>query len=106
MTSLQSYSWPGNIRELRNIIEYAAIISPVDELKVRLPESGSDRLSHRTTLREVEISHIEDILRQTAWRIKGDGGAAQILGMNPATLYSRMKKLGISSQREKDGMSS
>jgi PAS domain S-box-containing protein len=106
MTSLQSYSWPGNIRELRNIIEYAAIISPVNELKVRLPESDSDRLSHRTTLREVEISHIEDILRQTGWRIKGAGGAAQILGMNPATLYSRMKKLGISSQREKDGMSS
>ena len=63
-------------------------------------------LSTPVTLEEMECRYIGDILRQTGWRIKGDGGAAQILGMNPATLYSRMKKLGISSQREKDGMSS
>ena len=106
MASLQAYSWPGNIRELKNVIEYGIIVSPGSELQVRFPEKSSDSIAPRVTLEEMECRYIEDILRQTGWRIKGDGGAAQILGMNPATLYSRMKKLGISSQREKDGMSS
>lgn len=52
------------------------------------------------TLEEMERHYIDDILNRTGWRIKGDGGAALILGMNPSTLYSRMKKLGISLQRE------
>jgi transcriptional regulator with GAF, ATPase, and Fis domain len=82
------------------------IVSPGSELQVRFPENSSDVSAPRVTLEVMEKRYIEDVLRQTAWRIKGDGGAAQILGMNPATLYSRMKKLGISSQREKDGMSS
>jgi PAS domain S-box-containing protein len=106
MSSLQAYSWPGNIRELRNVIEHAVIISTTDELKVKLPENSSSTLSPRVTLEEMERRYIADVIRQTGWRIKGDGGAAQILGMNPATLYSRMKKLDISSRHEKDGMSS
>jgi transcriptional regulator with GAF, ATPase, and Fis domain len=106
MSSLQAYPWPGNIRELRNVIEHAAIISTTDELKVKLPENSSRTMSPRLTLEEMERRYIADVIRQTGWRIKGDGGAAQILGMNPATLYSRMKKLDISSRHEKDGMSS
>jgi transcriptional regulator with GAF, ATPase, and Fis domain len=106
MAAFQSYSWPGNIRELRNVIEYGAIISTGDELRVKLPENTVDGACPRLTLDEMERRHIVDILRQTGWRMKGEGGAAKILGINPATLYSRMKKLGISSQREKDGMSS
>ncbi|HLO26968.1 MAG TPA: helix-turn-helix domain-containing protein, partial [Geobacteraceae bacterium] len=106
MASLQKYSWPGNIRELRNVIEHAVIVSSGDELQVRIPERMGDGPSVKLTLEEMERRYIEDILRQTGWNIKGDGGAAQILDMNPSTLYSRMKKLGISSQRAKGGMSS
>ena len=106
MASLQKYSWPGNIRELRNVIEHAVIVSSGDELQVRVPENMGDGPSVKLTLEEMERRYIEDILRQTGWNIKGDGGAAQILDMNPSTLYSRMKKLGISSQRAKGGMSS
>jgi len=101
MASLQTYSWPGNIRELRNVIEHAVIVSSEDELNVRLPKNSSEHTLHRATLDEMEYHHIEDILRQTSWRIKGSGGAAEILGVNAATLYSRMKKLGIPSQRKK-----
>jgi DNA-binding NtrC family response regulator len=104
MAELQSYSWPGNIRELRNVIEHAVIVSQGEELKVRLPENGRNNAALALSLQELESRHIEEILRQTGGRIKGDGGAAGILGLNAATLYSRMKKLGISSRREKDGM--
>ena len=105
MAALQSYSWPGNIRELRNVIEHAVIVSSGDELKVSVPENSSGGSSRMVSLEMMESRYIEETLRQTGWRIKGAGGAAQILGLNPATLYSRMKKLGISHQREKDGMS-
>ena len=104
MALLQTHSWPGNIRELRNVIEHAVIVSSGNELKVRLPENMSDRPSPNMTLEEMERRYIQDILNKTGWRIKGDGGAAQILGMNPSTLYSRMKKLGIPSQHENEGM--
>jgi len=104
MAGLQAYHWPGNIRELRNVIEHAVIISQGEELKMRPPENGRNNHALSLSLQELESSHIKDVLRQTGWRIKGDGGAAGILGLNPATLYSRMKKLGISSLREKDGM--
>ena len=104
MTELQAHYWPGNIRELRNVIEHAVIVSQGEELKVRLPENGLNNSVHNLSLQDLERRHIEEILRQTGWRIKGDGGAAGILGLNPATLYSRMKKLGISHQREKDGI--
>lgn len=104
MTLLQSYSWPGNIRELRNVIESAMIVSSGDELKIMLPETTGDSPSPRVTLEEMERRYIKDILRQTGWRIKGDGGAADILGMRPSTLYSRMKKLGISIQLENGNM--
>jgi len=105
MVSLQSYSWPGNIRELRNVIEYAAIVSSGDELNVRIPENMVESSSCMITIEDLERRHIGDVLRQTGFRIKGEGGAAQVLGINPATLYSRMKKLGISPHPGKVGMS-
>jgi PAS domain S-box-containing protein len=105
MFALQSYAWPGNIRELRNVIEYGVIVSSGDELKVRLPEESITPCG-KVSLEEMERRYIEEILRQTDWRIKGEGGAAQILDINPATLYSRMKKLGILPPREKDGIPS
>jgi PAS domain S-box-containing protein len=103
MASLQSYSWPGNIRELRNVVEHGVIISSGNELTVRIPQKGQTGNTQRVTLEHIEKNHIEAILRQTGWRIKGPDGAAVILGINPATLYARMKKLGIPQQREKLG---
>lgn len=101
MAMLQAHSWPGNIRELRNVIEYAAIVSSGDELNIKLPNHSHNDSNHSVTLEEMESSHILSILRKTGWRIKGEDGAAQILGINPATLYSRMKKLGISLDEKK-----
>lgn len=98
MEALQRYSWPGNIRELRNVIEYAVIVSTDDTLKIRLPENGHSDPAKIMTLEEAESSHIKGVLKLTNWRIKGEGGAAQLLGMNPSTLYSRMVKLGITAR--------
>jgi transcriptional regulator with GAF, ATPase, and Fis domain len=98
MEALQRYSWPGNIRELRNVIEYAVIISTGDTLNLRLPENGQSASPEILTLEEIETRHISEVLRFTDWRIKGEGGAAQLLGMKPSTLYSRMLKLGIASR--------
>jgi formate hydrogenlyase transcriptional activator len=106
MEALQHYRWPGNIRELRNVIEHAVIVSKGDTLHVQLPENAREEISGVMTLEEVECQHIMDVLRSTGWRIKGEGGAAQILGLNPSTLYSRMQKLGITIRTEKGEISS
>jgi formate hydrogenlyase transcriptional activator len=95
MEELQQYAWPGNIRELRNIIEHAVIVSSGGTLRIKLPKQGITEICWAKTLEEVETEHIKEVLRRTGGRIKGDGGAANILGMIPSTLNSRMKKLGI-----------
>ena len=96
MDALRSYRWPGNIRELRNVIERAMIVTRGSTLDVELPkevtttvERGSSRLD------DVERDHIQAIVESTGWRISGEGGAAEILGLKPTTLEGRMKKLGI-----------
>jgi formate hydrogenlyase transcriptional activator len=94
MEALQHLPWPGNVRELRNVIEYGAIISTGDTLEVRIPSAPGVSESAQTLV-ELEKDHILRTLKATQGRIKGPGGAATVLGMNPATLYSRMKKLGI-----------
>jgi transcriptional regulator with GAF, ATPase, and Fis domain len=106
MAALQQYSWPGNIRELRNIIEHAVIVSNGGVLQVNLPKDLSRDISWCRSLEEVESQHILNVLRHTGGRIKGDGGAAQILNMIPSTLNSRMKKLGITLRDEKGEISS
>lgn len=95
MDALQRYSWSGNVRELRNVIEHGAIITTGDTLRV--PALGDDRpdVALPQTLADVEREHMLHVLKSTHWRIKGPGGAALALGLNPSTLYSRMKKLGI-----------
>ncbi len=95
MESLQSYVWPGNIRELRNIIEYSVIVNSGDTLRVRLPDERRET-PRITTLQDMECQHITKALRLTGGKIKGSNGAARMLGLNPSTLYFRMKKLGIS----------
>ncbi|HTP67016.1 MAG TPA: sigma 54-interacting transcriptional regulator [Geobacteraceae bacterium] len=105
MAALQRYFWPGNVRELRNVVEHAVIVSSGDRLQVQLPENNGKDASGVRTLEEYEIMHIKEALRQSGWRIKGEGGAARLLGLNPSTLYSRMQKLGISNRNDKDEMS-
>jgi transcriptional regulator with GAF, ATPase, and Fis domain len=102
MAALQQYHWPGNIRELRNVIEHAVIISSGDVLQVRLPQDpprGSDKV---VTLQEVERQHIIRVLETTNGRIKGALGAARLLGLEPSTLYGKMSKLEIPLRKEKD----
>jgi transcriptional regulator with GAF, ATPase, and Fis domain len=94
MKHLQAYAWPGNVRELRNVIERAMILSKGGTLAVQVGNGNSQRQTGQT-LADIETGHIKAILAQTNWRIRGEGGAAQILGLNPCTLESRMKKLGI-----------
>ena len=97
--ALQAYPWPGNVRELRNVTERAMIITtgPVLHLDVpKIAQSGADQSG---TLEEVEKRHIIEALNTTGWRVSGKDGAAEILGINPKTLESMMKKLGI--QRNK-----
>jgi formate hydrogenlyase transcriptional activator len=98
--ALIEYRWPGNIRELENIIERAVILSPGPvlrlsprDLKSRLTP-GHDTDRHQT-LEEVQRSHILETLKETRWVLSGPNGAAARLGLNRSTLYFRMKKLGI-----------
>jgi formate hydrogenlyase transcriptional activator len=113
MQRFTGYSWPGNIRELQNVIERAVILSPgkslvlAEELRavplppVHVASAKSQPLEITTVpanagpLEEVERRHIESVLQQTNWMIEGGRGAAKVLNMNPSTLRSRMQKLGI-----------
>jgi transcriptional regulator with GAF, ATPase, and Fis domain len=101
-TSLQTlcgYDWPGNIRELRNVIERAVILANGPILKIALPTdelaTAMPPKSPQASLAEVERDHIVQVLEACGWRVRGLGGAAAILGLNPSTLESRMNKLGI-----------
>ncbi len=100
MDALQEYPWPGNIRELRNVIEHAVILSPGDVLDVRVPKTKNAEPSRILTRREMEHQHILEVLERTGWRVKGPNGAAEKLGMKPTTLYSMMNRLGISRRQE------
>jgi formate hydrogenlyase transcriptional activator len=105
MKRLARYDWPGNIRELRNVIEHAVIISSGTTLQLddsfAAPHLGGTATytipaaQGARTLEEVERSHIVEVLADCNWRIRGRGQAAERLGLHPSTLYSRMKKLGI-----------
>ncbi len=97
MDALQNYHWPGNIRELENVLERAVINSSgpklhlVDELKSR----QKDIFTAGKTLEAVEREHILRVMDHTQWKISGKGGAAEILGLNRSTLRARMRKLSI-----------
>jgi PAS domain S-box-containing protein len=104
MDLLKEHSWPGNIRELRNVIEHSVILTAGDTLKVTIIGESPTREAQPMTLAEAERQHILKTLEGTSWRIKGPHGAAVRLDMQPSTLYSRMQKLGIPHRRQKDGM--
>jgi transcriptional regulator with GAF, ATPase, and Fis domain len=97
MRALRSYAWPGNIRELENVVERALILSTGAVLMVDPLISGSRPSSEGTasSLSEVERRHILDVLEQCGWKVGGKGNAAERLGLNRCTLLSRLKRLGI-----------
>ena len=95
METLQRYHWPGNVRELRNVIERAVIVCEGSTLHIQLPAAPTAPRRPARTLEEVEREHIRDVLDTTRWRIRGPGGAAEILGLRPTTLESRMAKLSL-----------
>jgi formate hydrogenlyase transcriptional activator len=98
MDKLMNYHWPGNVRELENVIERAYVLTSGTKLQIdtwfntSAPQSDSLTI---TSLAANEKKHILKALKHTEWRIRGKNGAAQILEINPTTLESRMKKLGI-----------
>jgi transcriptional regulator with GAF, ATPase, and Fis domain len=112
---LEAYRWPGNVRELQNIIERAVITSRDGRLNLdrALPESVSmiaavlsakdesaQRVRTAKDLEEIERNNIIAGLNASEWKVAGDNGAANLLGMKPTTLSSRMKALGIERKRQ------
>jgi transcriptional regulator with GAF, ATPase, and Fis domain len=106
MEEMTKYAWPGNIRELRNVVEKAMIVSQDTTLNLRVPETTTPEKIQGLSLDTIERNHITTILEKTGWRVKGNNGAAEILGLHPATLFSRMKKLGIKRNSNSDDISS
>jgi formate hydrogenlyase transcriptional activator len=111
MENLMTYSWPGNIRELQNVIERAVILATGPTLRldsqlmpISTPTNASEAADSATqpfTLDEVNRNHILATLKLTAGVVDGSEGAAKILGLHPNTLRHRMKKLGIVGSRHR-----
>ena len=95
LKAFQNYAWPGNIRELRNVIERNLILTAGPLFRAKLPEFAARGTSTAVRIDDVERQHILRVLRSTAWRVRGQSGAATLLGLKPTTLESRMKKLNI-----------
>ena len=112
VAKLQRYDWPGNIRELQNVIERSLIVSGQQGLQFDLPQGGEGPSARRIPsnsgqdeieegiMSESEVRELEKIntvaaLRKCGWKIYGTGGAAELLGLKPTTLVARIKKMGI-----------
>ncbi len=99
MHALTAYDWPGNIRELENIIERALILTRGNILEsgewVPVAKSNVVTTGALRPMEDVEKAHILEALKKTGWKVSGEKGAAKILGLNATTLEARMKKLGI-----------
>ena len=113
--TLQNYDWPGNIRELRNVIERAVILAQGGALEFDLPENESNptsiertdvnqpesRLLTEPEIRRLERENIFAVLQKTGWKIKGANGAAELLGLKANTLIARIKKMGFKRPLER-----
>lgn len=101
--TLCKHSWPGNVRELANVIERSVINTQTENLQVLENFEASSGVSGSSasidTLEDVERKYITQVLDNSGWKIEGSKGAAQILGLNPSTLRTRIAKLGISKPK-------
>jgi len=97
MNALQNYHWPGNIRELENVLERAVINSSGPKLRLvdELKKPHKDLIRSERTLEHVEREYIIQVLEQTHWKVSGKNGASEILGLDRSTLRARMMKLNI-----------
>ena len=100
LAALQLYSWPGNIRELRNVVERAMITATSRRLTIPVPQLSPAATKRSPKLADVEKEHIRAVLETTGWRIRGAGGAAERLGLAPTTLETRLAKLGLRRPKE------
>ena len=107
---LQRYHWPGNVRELQHVIERAVITADGDRLAIELPAGpaetpgkpagapvrvAEDRVLADAEIRRLDADNIRLALRRTTGKVSGPGGAAELLGIKPTTLASRIKTLGL-----------
>ena len=117
VAKLQRYDWPGNIRELQNVIERSLIVSGSQGLQFDLPQGGEGRSSTRLSLDESRNMRSKKrffqrgkcasgrrtirwlLCRKSGWKIYGTGGAAKLLGLKPTTLVARINKMGIGKLR-------
>jgi len=95
MNRLLAHPWPGNVRELRNIVERSMILAKGTALHLPVPVIKNGDIPEKLKLDDVNRGHILAVLERTGWRVHGKGGAADLLGINPSTLRSRMEKLNI-----------
>ena len=95
MEALQRHHWPGNIRELRNVVERAMIVATGPQLVIPLPAAPPSPELSCVRLVDVEREHIQRVLERVRGRVRGVGGAAEQLGLRPTTLETRMLKLGL-----------
>jgi formate hydrogenlyase transcriptional activator len=101
LAELQRYAWPGNVRELRNVIERAMIAAKGSTLTPTAPRTTLSRPGARSErLVDVQAAHIRSVLESCGWRIRGVSGAAELLGLKPTTLETRMAKLGIFREQD------
>jgi transcriptional regulator with GAF, ATPase, and Fis domain len=99
LETLQQHHWPGNIRELRNVVERAMIVAQGDVLHPEVPQqarTSAATVAEALTLDEIQRQHILAVLEKTGWRISAPRGAAARLGLKPTTLEYRIRKLSIS----------
>lgn len=106
--AMLNYDWPGNIRELENLMARSVLLTngPIINT-MKLPGQSSPNMAGHDgrikTMIENERDHILSALERCSWKIYGQGGAAELLELNPSTLNSRMKKLGIEKKYSKNG---
>jgi formate hydrogenlyase transcriptional activator len=93
--ALRTYEWPGNIRELRNTVERAVILADGPRLRITAPQLSGNGASISLSMKDNEREHLRKVLEMTGWRIRGKDGAAEILGLKPTTLESRIEKLNL-----------
>ncbi|CTQ51269.1 sigma-54 interaction domain-containing protein [Jannaschia donghaensis] len=102
MRKLRHYDWPGNVRELANVIERGAIVSQSDKLLVEIQQDAASAVRATSTLltdadiEQITITNTIACMKEAGGRVSGKTGAAALLGIRPTTLYSRLKKFGLS----------